>query len=211
MKLIILYIFLVLNLVSFAGEVNSSRVKHAADSSRYKLNSTLYMGGGQTAFNGNFNEYQNAFNPFYFGVNFAFYRVNFNMNLYTGGNKLKKEINTANYSISADSTNYYGIMEFAFGYEILRTPNWQINPQFGLSTFQMGHTNQQVDENDSPIKANILLANDINYRLFKFKFKNGGVFGFDLRYRLSWAPFNLNSNITGSFLNNQISVGIFGY
>lgn len=210
MKTLLLFVFISFTLISFAGEVNSSRLKHAADSSRYKLNSTLFFGGGYTSFNGDFNQYQDGFNPFYFGVNLAFYRVNFNMNLYTGGNKLKKPLKTSNYSIPIDSTNFYGIMEFAFGYEILRTPNWQINPQIGFSTFQMGHTNQHVDENDSPIKANILLANDINYRFLKFKLKNG-VIGFDLRYRLSWAPFKINSDIKGGFLNNQISVGIFGY
>ena len=75
----------------------------------------------------------------------------------------------------------------------------------------MWWTNVEIDENDSPVVVNLSFANDIVYRVFRFNFKNGGAIGFDLRYRISGAPFRFKEEPSGGFLNNQISIGVFGY
>lgn len=211
MKVLTLFFLVLASLQIQAGEIKPSRVKQEKDSSIFRLNGGMYFGGGFTNFLGDFTQYHDFTKPFVFGIHFSSFRVNLNMNACTGNATLKKPINTTSYSIPIDTLNYFAFLELGLGYEILRTRNWQINPQFGFSTFQMGWTNQEIDENDSPIKINISLANDINYRFWTHKFKNGGAIGFDFRYRLSWAPFRFEDQLNGKFLNNQFSIGVFGY
>ena len=211
MRTILICLFFLPYSHSFAGEIKPKRIKHEKDSSIFRFNKSFYFGGGTTIFLGEFDQYHNSTQPFVFGIQFATYKFSVNWNAHTGNSQPKKAISTPSYSIPIDTLNYFLMHEIGIGYEVLRTRNWQITPQFGVSTFQMGWTNQQIDKNDSPIVPNILLANDVIYRFKTFKLKTGGAVGFDLRYRLSWAPFKFDKDLRGKFLNNQLSIGFFGY
>ena len=187
------------------------RLNQTKDFTSLRLNRSLYSGFGYVKFLGDFKKYHEYTVSWALGIQFSFNRFSLNLGGFTGNSMPKKSILTPSYYIPDDTLNYFGVYEIGIGYEIIRTRNWQVTPQFGISTFQMGWTNVEIDENDSPVVVNISIANDIVYRFFRFNFKNEGAIGFDLRYRISGAPFRFKEEPRGGFFNNQISIGVFGY
>lgn len=194
-----------------AGEVDPSRVVHAADSSKNKLNLGFLFGSGYCFMGGDMVQYNNGYASIAFGVNLSYKRFTFNFNTFTGGEQTKKEINSVLYAIDKGQKNFFAMTEMGFGYEILRKKRWHINPQIGLSFIQMGHTNVHVDENDSPIRFSLLLANEIVFKAFQGTFKQGGKYGVDVIYRSSWGNFNFAEDPKGHYLKQQLGVEFYIY
>lgn len=211
MRIIVTVLFLFIFANVNAGKSVFSKLNQTKDSTSLRFNRSFHSGFGYVKFLGDFKQYHEYTVPWSFGIQFSFNRFSFNLGGFTGSNMPKKNILTPSYYIPDDRLNYFGVYEIGIGYEIIRKRNWQVIPQFGISTFQMGWTNVEIDENDSPVVVNISIANDVVYRFFRFNFKNGGAIGFDLRYRISGAPFIFKEEPRGVFFNNQISIGVFGY
>jgi hypothetical protein len=211
MKSILALILILNSYVILAGGVDASRVKSQKDSSYTNFSTAIHLGGGYSFFSGDMVQYQNGFKQFNIDVNFSYYRYNFGMNAYTGGEKTKKEIATKEYSIGNDTTNFIGCTEFFFGYEFIHSKRWIVNPTIGFNVFQMGHTNTEVDENDSPPKIGLDLGLDLSYKFWTKKTKNGETLGLMLKHRTSWSHFKYNSQLGGQFLNQQLALGFFVY